>query len=171
MEKITTFFKNYFDTPKVPLKYYLGDVFYFNLFWGLLPFLFGEINVGTILFFAYLMLSVYTFFWYSDYQLFKFPYDPKKIFRYRRSIFSKDGIKNVTAESLAREHHYTINENKISRDYTENVKTVAFAFIITFFVRYLLIANQVLFSVIRHPKTMREYKEAVRVQSEQLNNL
>lgn len=39
-----------------------------------------------------------------------------KIFKYRRSVFSKDGIKNAAADSLAREQHYTIHEYNISRE-------------------------------------------------------
>ncbi|HFI0457630.1 TPA: hypothetical protein ACGOY3_001249 [Streptococcus suis] len=171
MEKITTFFKNYFDTPKIPLKYYFGDVFYWNLIIGLMCFLFGGIKIWTILFFVYSMLSVYTFFWYSDYQLFKFPYNKMKIFKYRRSVFSKDGIKNAAADSLAREQHYTIHENNISRDYTENVKTVAFVYLFLFVSRYYLVYYQVYSSVFTHTRTIKKYKEAIQQQYESFKKL
>ncbi|HFI0375710.1 TPA: hypothetical protein ACGOWO_000901 [Streptococcus suis] len=94
-----------------------------------------------------------------------------KIFKYCRSVFSKDGIKNAAADSLAREQHYTIHENNISRDYTENVKTVAFVYLFLFVSRYYLVYYQVYSSVFTHTRTIKKYKEAIQEQYESFKKL
>lgn len=171
MDKIISFFKNYFDTPKIPLRYYFGDIFFWNVFVGLMCFLIEGVKVWTVIFFIYSMLSVYTFFWYADYQLFKFPYVKMKIFKYSHSVFNKEGIKNVAAENLAREQHYKINNNEIYRDYTKNVKTIIFVYIFLFVSRYILVSYQVFTSAFVHTRTIQKYREAIREHSESLNNL
>lgn len=165
--------KKYFNTPKMPLSFYITDLtIYHLLILSLMYFSssgdenkFGNL-VFLLLYLGFIALQSYTWAWFCDFMLFNSGDNALIQFMFRPFGISKRMAATAAMVSFVTNREYKIDNYKVVRDYSSNFRSLGCMALLFLLPRLALSTAIAPWTILFHMVTIKKYKEAVQQEIE-----
>lgn len=176
--------KKYFNTPKMPLTFYITDLTIYNLIILLFIYFSSSMNdpenkvltiVFTIIGLGFVALQAYTWAWFCDYMIFKYGDNALVQFMFRPFGISKRGAATAAMISFATDVQYDVSWDKwgygrVNRNYGSNFQTLGCMAVILLFPRLMLSTAIAPWTILFHMVIINQYKKDVQQELEKNQN-
>ncbi|MFC5631923.1 MULTISPECIES: hypothetical protein [Streptococcus] len=173
--------KKYFNTPKMPLSFYISDLTIYNLLMLLLIYFVNSINnpshklviiILHAVLLAIIVLQSYTWSWFCDYMLFKYGKSVFVQFMFRPFGITKKGAATAAMISFATDVQHDVTWDKwgyakVSRNYSSNFKSLGCMAVLLLFPRLMLASFIAPWTIIFHVWIIKQYQKEIQ---EELKN-